>query len=242
MNPPPKPILRLVGQDSEAKTISPAQAVDSFALGPWSDNADYQHQLLAECVALRAGDNITPNAHHVCCIVDMLMTLSAKTDKLTVLCEESLQKLTGMRVAQRLVKRSDTRAVNKDLQPKRNRKMDPKNLDAIKKLIGLFVDAFNDTENAFGNGQGIKNFSDYGNLLTDVMGLVGSVSSLPSEITSLSPDDAATLVSYAEQSLSIPNQKAKAIVDAILNALVSILNAVTGATGVVESVVVNQVK
>lgn len=109
------------------------------------------------------------------------------------------------------------------------------NFNAISQIITLFVDAFNDTANAFGKNEGIGSIGDYANLLPDVMSLIGSVGDLHTEFEELNESDLASLVAQFQNKLKLPNAKAEAIVNDVLGAISAILDALTDGAANVQS-------
>lgn len=229
-----KPHLTLVG----ATQKPPPKA---FAPGPWTQDPGYRGLLVAEAFGLRAGDNITPNAHHVCAMVDMLLDLAAKSDRLADLAEQMLAERGRSQVARWLKKRCNVLG-NGRYAPNTTRHSMAVNFPAVSQIITLFVDAFNDSANAFGKKQGISSISGFANLLPDVMGLVSSVGDLKAEFDAIKSSDIAGLVSEVEGKLSIPSAKAEAVVNDVLQAIVAILNSVTSASTDVEAAMLKHTK
>lgn len=202
--------------------------------GPWTRDPLYEDMLYTEAIALRAGDNITPNANHVCVIVDRLIALSQRTDRLAVLTEQLLQATRCKNFALRRRRRWNVRSPEARASKHQKDHTMADNLQAVQQIVNLFVDAFNDTAHAFGDGKGATSITDFANLLPDVMGLVANVGDLSAELKNIEESDLDSILATVEQRLQIPNQKAELIVQAILVAIGKISDAAVGAGSKVE--------
>lgn len=184
--------------------------------------------LVSECLAMESDTKIVPTrAHVLACIQalrDQLADLDEAHEQLAFLREAWLGRETfdlGARLRPTAKRHRVTRPAQGD---RAMADTQAPNTDAIVKVINLLVDAFNDTESALGQGTHGVSFSAYGNLLPDIMGLAGEVGDLPSELAMLDAQTIATLVSAAAQKLDIPNEKARAVVDKVVQLLSSILS------------------
>lgn len=90
------------------------------------------------------------------------------------------------------------------------------NTEALDKLVKLIVDAFNDVENAFGQGKSGLSFSSYGNLMMDIMSLSGDIGELPAELMALDAPTIAQLIKNVASELTINNARARDIVAQIV--------------------------
>lgn len=89
-------------------------------------------------------------------------------------------------------------------------------LSALTAALNIVVDAVNDTSHALGSGSAASSWTDYGNLLPDVMALIPKAGAIPSEVSHLGVDDAVALVEGTAAKLNLSNAKAKAVLDAAM--------------------------
>ena len=97
-------------------------------------------------------------------------------------------------------------------------------LDALNRLVQTIADAVNDTTHVIHDKPNpIGAFSQYANLLNDIMGLVPQIGALPGEIEALDKQQVQYLINSLVGKLDIPDGKAKDVIQAVTKAINDII-------------------
>ena len=96
------------------------------------------------------------------------------------------------------------------------------NLNAITAAVGIIADAAADTKNALGQASVAAKLQDYGNLVPDLLGLVGKAGALPNSIGDVSEADLSQTVAATAAQLDVSHTTAASVISAVITLLSSI--------------------
>ena len=96
------------------------------------------------------------------------------------------------------------------------------NLNAITAAVGIIADAAADTKNALGQASIATKVEDYGNLVPDLLGLVGKTGALPNSIGDVPAADLNQTVAATAAQLDVSHPTATSVISAVITLLSSI--------------------
>lgn len=100
------------------------------------------------------------------------------------------------------------------------------NLSALQAAIKLLADLINDSIKAAGDSSIPAKLEDFSNIIPDIMALIPSIGSIPSEAAAMQPADYGALVSSLAADMALPEGKAANMINAgvkIISDLASII-------------------